>query len=566
VDIDLDYKIRCPLCRGTWCGTCGPWVQGFDDELHTQGFAEKATCHSSCYDSATEWYDATTPKKCGFAFCNACPECFCSEDGTTLKKLQDGLRVEPGGVCPSTTLGVPFWDAYSLSNKYKYDNRLTTQPSREADITVSSATEFYDSEFGYVYWNLTSFYDNIQFVNVDDLSGCDTTVTRKRIYVFLSPSLEAVKTVRDYVDANIMCLDNENVGDREDRTAVAFGCTPSDQKNKFVAISGGLNTDCLKSKTLQVWLLPPAPPPSPPSSPQPPEVPPPPYSPLHPFAEVVDACPVDMPSEVRCADETQHEAAVRCCSNDDDSCISVCVGGSGTMPLTTISGGSWSSATYYEATAECEAQGMRLCDVSELPICCQTGCEYDGNLVWSSSSCTPPSPPSPPPSPPPPPEVITKFVSSSIIENGYVFDNSDDVNPVLYINYNDKILFTHNSGSTFATMKIYKCYDVSCTELDNSTPGGGKNTEFTFTPEPPITVNGQIKTPALGWTTANTTCYRYIYQSTEYATWGGPIVITPYQCTIDYYGNCDSSDKGCCSAKCGTDTICDSYCSPCNPN
>merc|ERR1712176_1194865 len=45
---------------------------------------------------------------------------------------------------------------------------------------------------------------------------------------------------------------------------------------------------------------------------------------------------------------------------------------------------------FYEiAEAECAAQGMRLCDVTELNQACGTGCGHDERAVWTSTPCKP---------------------------------------------------------------------------------------------------------------------------------------------------------------------------------
>ena len=46
-------------------------------------------------------------------------------------------------------------------------------------------------------------------------------------------------------------------------------------------------------------------------------------------------------------------------------------------------------ASYAEAGAECAAHSMRLCSSAELDeLCCQTGCNMDGVLVWTSDDCS----------------------------------------------------------------------------------------------------------------------------------------------------------------------------------
>ena len=45
-------------------------------------------------------------------------------------------------------------------------------------------------------------------------------------------------------------------------------------------------------------------------------------------------------------------------------------------------------ASHADAVAECSAHGMRLCSSAELDeLCCQTGCNMDAALVWTSDNC-----------------------------------------------------------------------------------------------------------------------------------------------------------------------------------
>ena len=57
-------------------------------------------------------------------------------------------------------------------------------------------------------------------------------------------------------------------------------------------------------------------------------------------------------------------------------------------PLTPVNG---ASASYYEATDEYRANDWRLCTADEVGSCCDGSCGYDGEMVWTSSSCTPPA-------------------------------------------------------------------------------------------------------------------------------------------------------------------------------
>ena len=38
--------------------------------------------------------------------------------------------------------------------------------------------------------------------------------------------------------------------------------------------------------------------------------------------------------------------------------------------------------TYDEAERICSSKGLRLCSVSEINTCCNTGCGYDHHTVW----------------------------------------------------------------------------------------------------------------------------------------------------------------------------------------
>ena len=92
-------------------------------------------------------------------------------------------------------------------------------------------------------------------------------------------------------------------------------------------------------------------------------------------------------------------AAIRCC-NWDGSCLgSVCTtdrpfsGAPLAMrPVTPITGFG-NDVSLIEAGTECHTQnypaGARLCTASELStrVCKGTGCNYDKEFVWSSTSC-----------------------------------------------------------------------------------------------------------------------------------------------------------------------------------
>ena len=181
-----------------------------------------------------------------------------------------------------------------------------------------------------------------------------------------------------------------------------------------------------------------APPSKPPSSPLPPVAPPyrpPPLPPLPPLAtslQTIQQCSWSSPI-LRCSEGATGLAAIRCCALDstpeEPVCgESVCLAGSshrypGLNPLIATQSNLVNAHT---AAAECAAQGLRLCSLSEVSACCGSGCNLNEQPVWTSSACAPPSPthitsgelwgreqkrpplsPTPPPpaplSPPPPP-------------------------------------------------------------------------------------------------------------------------------------------------------------------
>eukprot|EP00121_Abeoforma_whisleri_P000875 Awhi_evm1s776 len=71
--------------------------------------------------------------------------------------------------------------------------------------------------------------------------------------------------------------------------------------------------------------------------------------------------------------------AVRCCSNNGNSCVSK------------ISNQCYASNTFLEASQLCTSIGRRLCSIEELnsEICCSTGCNHDNKRVWTSDSSLP---------------------------------------------------------------------------------------------------------------------------------------------------------------------------------
>ena len=65
----------------------------------------------------------------------------------------------------------------------------------------------------------------------------------------------------------------------------------------------------------------------------------------------------------------------------------------GVPPITLdpVTGGA-EDATLEKAAIECSIQGAQLCTAQQLAdkVCCGTGCQADGNYVWSSTGCDPP--------------------------------------------------------------------------------------------------------------------------------------------------------------------------------
>ena len=120
---------------------------------------------------------------------------------------------------------------------------------------------------------------------------------------------------------------------------------------------------------------------------------------------LVDACSTlnVMGSSSRCSSDSMHVAAVRCCTDSGVCGGSVCRAETqgGVRPLTIPPYIMDGKASYFEAAAECTAQGWRLCTMEELSSCCDGSCGYDRAMAWTTTPC-PPSPPTPPPPPPSP--------------------------------------------------------------------------------------------------------------------------------------------------------------------
>lgn len=83
-----------------------------------------------------------------------------------------------------------------------------------------------------------------------------------------------------------------------------------------------------------------------------------------------DGCPKQNTKKVPTgARELVSKAAVRCCSKDGNKCKSFC---------------KHKAVTYDAAEHVCNENAMRLCKRKELEtnVCCGTGCQFDGYLVW----------------------------------------------------------------------------------------------------------------------------------------------------------------------------------------
>ncbi len=95
----------------------------------------------------------------------------------------------------------------------------------------------------------------------------------------------------------------------------------------------------------------------------------------------------------RCMHASQG-AAIRCCSSGQRACTSVCEPRQllqGTPPHQPQTPGvSGFAASHEQASAECTTIGMRLCTRHELAssMCCSSGCQADGALVWTADACT----------------------------------------------------------------------------------------------------------------------------------------------------------------------------------
>ena len=87
-----------------------------------------------------------------------------------------------------------------------------------------------------------------------------------------------------------------------------------------------------------------------------------------------------------------HGASIRCCSSPG-ACTSICE----PKPMQAtpphqprVPGVGGFAASHEQAATECAAIGMRLCTRQELAssMCCRTGCQADGALVWTADECT----------------------------------------------------------------------------------------------------------------------------------------------------------------------------------
>jgi len=114
-----------------------------------------------------------------------------------------------------------------------------------------------------------------------------------------------------------------------------------------------------------------------------------------------DGCPRDPAAYASGRCSLNGRAGIRCCSDHNASCISVCWASCKLHsmarwaranearrhyqqpPLNWLTDGT--EASLDEASAECEARGMRLCARSELGRCCGSYCQGDNNArVWTS--------------------------------------------------------------------------------------------------------------------------------------------------------------------------------------
>ena len=109
-----------------------------------------------------------------------------------------------------------------------------------------------------------------------------------------------------------------------------------------------------------------------------------------------DGCPNDSRPKAspRCSASPESRAGIRCCGGQDDTCVSVCFSHcwmQGQRTSAPLAG--WSilgaAATLAEAQAECQARGLRLCNRTELQLCCKTGCRLDNARVWTADECKP---------------------------------------------------------------------------------------------------------------------------------------------------------------------------------
>ena len=79
-------------------------------------------------------------------------------------------------------------------------------------------------------------------------------------------------------------------------------------------------------------------------------------------------------------------AAIRCCDLERGGCTSICT--EQQADVDPIQRGSIErAATYFEATYQCRALGMRLCTPHELLQCCGSGCGMDQSRVWTDAPC-----------------------------------------------------------------------------------------------------------------------------------------------------------------------------------
>jgi len=82
------------------------------------------------------------------------------------------------------------------------------------------------------------------------------------------------------------------------------------------------------------------------------------------------------------------ERAVRCCSDTDLGYPWKKIGECSVWGATNLNGGCSGAMNFFEAKEYCELAGGRLCSTEEMASDCTsgTGCKYDSEMIWTSSS------------------------------------------------------------------------------------------------------------------------------------------------------------------------------------